>query len=126
MNIAAGDLDRRIQIWEATETQDNAGDTIKDYSLRFERWAGMRQQRPVEVQGAQQLVRTFDCVFTMREDAATKAIAPETFKIVHSGRDFMIVGVQRTPNRHDGLDFLCTSRPDMRGAKAPDSGSGEL
>lgn len=126
MNISAGDLDRRIDIWEATEVQDAAGDPVKQYAFRMKRWAKMRQQRPVETQGAQQLVRTFDCVFTMREDTFTKTIAPETFKIVHIGREFLIVGVQRTPDRHDGLDFLCTGRPDMRGAEAPDSGSGEL
>jgi head-tail adaptor len=126
MKISAGDLDRRVQILEATETRDKAGDTIQTFTQRFSRWAKMRQQRGYETQGSQQLVRNFDAVFTMREDVKTKTIAPETFRIVHAGREYLIVGVQRTADREDGLDFLCSSRPDMRGAKAPDSGSGEL
>jgi head-tail adaptor len=124
--LSAGDLDRRVMIEEAQISRDAAGDEIKTWQQHAERWAGMRQLRGFETQAAQQLVRGFDCVFTVREDAITRTIAPETMRIVHRGREYLIVGVQRTADRDDGLDLLCSSRPDMRGAAAPESGSGEL
>lgn len=138
-NIAAGVLDRRVTIEEATETRDAAGDVIATWGVPAgwpsdgRRWAkksgvrlGETPMRGVEVAGqAQQVLREADTIFVVRQDRFTLAIAPETFRVFHHGRTYLIVAISPTNDRDDALILLCSSRPDLRGSSAPVIESGQ-
>lgn len=130
MNIAAGDLDRRIRVEFATEGRDRAGDQVAEswgpppgWPADGKRWAAKRDGRPSEQPSltvSQQVLRQIDTVFTLRWDRFTSVIAPETHRIVYRGRAYEIVGLGEG-EREDGVILLCSSRPDQRGASAPDA-----
>lgn len=133
MNIAAGSLDRRIRIEVATVTRDTAGDVIgSDFGPPAgwphggKRWAAKRDLRPQETAADasnQVTTRQVDTVFTLRFDRFSSRIAPETFQVVYKGRPYAIVGLGEGAGRDDGVQLLCSSRPDQRGSRAPESTS---
>lgn len=141
MRLAAGDLDQRITIQVATTSRDAAGDELSadwgapaGWSNDGRRWArksdlrgsGGALLRANEAAGvAQQTLREADTMFTLRWDSKSDAIAPETYRVVHHGRVYLIVGLGDTNDRSDGKILLCSSRPDQRGASAPVQASGE-
>lgn len=130
MTIAAGELDRRIRIEEAIEEKDRAGDVIKTnwgvpagWPSNGGRWASKRDGRPAEVvaiASAGQVLRQIDTVFVTRWDRFSSTIAPETFRVVYRHRAYEIIGLGEG-DRADGVVLLCSSRPDQRGASAPDA-----
>lgn len=124
-SIKAGDLDRRIEIQIATRNKDKAGDEVDDWRLAFKLWSKQREYRGIEMNGAQQTVRTADCVFTVRTGTQPRTIAPESHRVVHHGRIFEIIGVQESADLNDGLDILACSRPDLVGARGLIQESGE-
>lgn len=121
-NLAAGTLDRRIEVFRATVTKDRAGDEVFTWdppAAKFNRWASKRDAYPREVSAAQALLREIDTVFTLRWDSQSRAIAPETYRMMWRGTVYTIVGVAESKGgRMDALDFLCSSRPDMRGDRS--------
>ena len=131
MNIPAGAFDRRVAIEQCVETQDGAGDVVKDWGPpdgwpnAGRRWARRRDAKPSEQpSGAvQQVLRQGDTVWTLRDDSYSRAIAPETFRFTYKGKVFEIVGLTETHDRGDALAFLCSSRPDHRGPRGTDDTS---
>ncbi len=133
MNMAAGPLDRRIRIEEATEVRDKAGDLLPatwspptGWPREGRRWASKRDPRPNEKGGdgsSQVLLREIDTVFVLRWDRFSSRIAPETFRVVYRDRAYEIVGLGEV-NREDGVQLLCSSRPDQRGTSAADESEG--
>lgn len=121
MNIAAGDLDRRIRVYIRTDVKDDAGDVLTEegWSLAYKRWAKMRNVSSRERQGDQEMVRDADCVWTVRDDSKTRIIGPERTRFVWRGRTYQIVGRLEATDRQDRLNFLCCFRPDQEGARAP-------
>lgn len=130
MNIAAGMLDRRIRIQVSTEPRDAAGDVLEGEWVAPAGWPfdGKRWARKISAQGtnpirgaeippgvAQELLREADTVFILRWDRYSRAIAPETMRVVHGERAYRIVSKVDTNDREDGVLLLCSSRPDMRG-----------
>lgn len=136
MTYAAGDLDRIVYIEEATVGADAAGDEVTTWGppttpiawpRRGRRWASRKDREPRETPGDltnQVTSRSFDTVWRLRQDRYSKAIAPETFRLTYKGQVFEIVGVVEDEGRGEGLKLLCSSRPDHRGSRAPESQSG--
>lgn len=126
-NVAAGTLDRRIQVFRATVGKDRAGDptfTWDPPAAKFDRWASKRDAYPREVSAAQALLREVDTVWTMRWDSQSRAIAPECFRFMWRGTVYTIVGVSENKGgRMDALDFVCSSRPDLQGDRGRDQAS---
>lgn len=118
-NIAAGDLDRRIDIEIATKTRDAAHDVISTWGAFARRSARVRDARGREFFGAQQMVHEADRMFTVRSDAQTRLIAPESHRIVFDNRVHEIVAVAQSRERDDTIDILCTTRPDQQGERGP-------
>jgi SPP1 family predicted phage head-tail adaptor len=118
-NIRAGDLDRRITIQVATETRDAANDPVKEWNPAdfFKLWAKKVDQRGFETAAAQQLVRTADTVFTIRQSDRARSIYPESHRIELDGKLFTIISVQESKMRGDCLELLTSSRPDGVGAR---------
>lgn len=118
-NISAGELDRRIQVFGAALSKDRAGDEVKTWdppAVKFDRWASKRDAYPREISAAQALLREADTVFTLRWDSQSRSIAPETYRFQWRGTVYEIVGVgENKGGRMDALDFVCSSRPDLRG-----------
>ena len=119
MPISAGELDRRITIQVATDTRDAANDVVKDWTTApsFELWAKKTDQRGFEAQGAQQLVRTADTVFEVRQGTKSRAIHPESHRVVYKGKIFTIISIQEGRDRGDTFQLLTSSRPDGVGAR---------
>lgn len=134
MNMAAGGLDRRIRVEQATLTQDAAGDELPaswgppaGWPRDGRRWAAKRDHKPQEQGGdgaTQVLLRQVDTIFTLRFDRFSSVIAPESFRVVYRDRPYQIVGLGETASREDGVQLLCSSRPDQRGSSAPEPDTG--
>ena len=119
MSAAAGDFDRRIIVQVATETRDGAGDVIQGWGDSFKLWSMRVDARGREFFGAQQIVRDADTVFEVRANSLSRAIAPETHRIIDRNKIFEIVGNVEGRERGDTLLILCASTPALRGARAP-------
>jgi head-tail adaptor len=115
---AAGGLDRRIEIQHATSTTDQAGDAVLGWNLAFKRWAQLmpRERSAGQVEGAQMVTREAMVTWRIRHDSQSLTIAPETHRVIHSGRIFRIIGIELTVERNDTIDLVCSHRPDLRGA----------
>ncbi|AGH31368.1 hypothetical protein TVVG_00019 [Tetraselmis viridis virus SI1] len=119
MTLSVGQLNRRLQFQEDVGGKDAAGDHVEDWRNTKRRWAAYRARSMRERMASQQVLRDSDTEFTVRDDTFTRAIAPETMRIIHRGQIFEIVGIQPTQDLEDGLVILASSRPDKRGARAP-------
>lgn len=119
MNADAGAFDRRIQVQVVDESQDAAGDLVQSWRNVFKRWSIRVDARGREFFGAQQMVREADTAFEVRHDSQTRTIAPETHRVIDSGRIFEIVGICEGRERRDTLILLCSSSPALRGSRAP-------
>lgn len=117
MAVAAGDLDTRIMIQTDTVTRDRANDEVHAWADSFRLWSKRRQNQGYETQGAQELVRSADTVFEVRDRTKAQSIKPETHRIVVDGAIFTIVGIQKSVEKNDTLKILASSRPDGRGAR---------
>jgi SPP1 family predicted phage head-tail adaptor len=119
MPLAAGKFDRRITIQVRQDTRDNAGDTIPDWDAlpTFKLWARKQDQRGFETAGSQQIVRTADTVFEVRQGTKSKTIHPESHRIVFLGKIFEIISIQEGTDRLDTFQILTSSRPDGVGAR---------
>lgn len=128
-NATAGAFDRRIEVYRATETKDRAGDPIPSWALAFKRWAcrrGDSQTKGDETIAAQQVVRQADMIWALRDDSESRLIAAETHRIEYRGAVYEIVGItEGTGARFDTLEFLCSSRPDLRGDRGRNNPSGQ-
>lgn len=128
-SVAAGDLDRRIQVFRCAETRSKSGDVIQTWdppAAKFDRWANKRDAYSSEVQAAQMLERQADTVWTLRWDSQSRGIAPETFRFMWRGTVYTIVGItEGKGGRFDTLLFLTSSRPDLRGDRGRDLASGQ-
>lgn len=122
--LAAGELDRRIWVEVCELTRDTSNDTVKVWppngGSRFKRWAAKKESTGRENVGSQQLIRDFDTTFTLRWDADSRAIGPETHRVVYpleDGSIYEIVGIAEGDGRKDSLKLLCSSRPDLTGPR---------
>lgn len=118
MNKEAAAFDRRIMVQVATVSKDGAGDEVKTWADDFPLWASKSDSQGREFFGAQQMIRDADTAWTVRSTSESRAIAPETNRIVYKERTFEIVGIAEGKETGDVLTILTASRPDMRGARA--------
>ena len=125
--VAAGALDRRIQIQTGVETKDAAGDVIDStWDDAFKLWA----RRVVRSQGIERptvagVLREFDVRFDVRDSPKSRAIAPETHRVLYKGRIYEIVGTVQLEEREDLIGLLCAARPDQRGSRGNEGVSGQ-
>lgn len=117
--IPAGQLNRRIDIEVASKLKDAAHDIVSTWVHFTRRSAKVVDFTGREVHGAQQQVREFDRKITLRADNGTKQVAPESYRIIYKDRIHEIVAIAESREWDDALDFLCTTRPDQVGARAP-------
>lgn len=117
--MKSGSLDRRIMVQVGTESKDAEGDVVIAWADAFKRWARKFSGPVSESVGAGQVVREGDTEWTLRWDAESLSITPELHRFIWEERVYEIVGVSEASNRHDGLIFLTSSRPDGRGPRGP-------
>lgn len=128
-NLSVGELDRRIQVFRATEGRDNAGDPVMTWdppAEKFDRWAKKSARTGGESTAGQQVVREADTVWTLRWDSQSRAIAPENWRIMHQGTVYEIVSIAESRGgRMDALEIVTSSRPDLRGDRGRNLASGQ-
>lgn len=123
MRLSSGVFDRRITIQLNTPVPDDAGDPIPNWSDLVDRWARFLPGPVQEGVGANQVLRSGDVIWVLRDDTESRTFFPETHRIVHKGRIYEIVGIDESMAREDGLRFTTAFRPDGRGARGPIDGA---
>lgn len=124
MPISAGELDRRIEIEVAAKSTDAANDEVLTWSRAFKLWAAQKTSTGGEKQGAQQTIRDADTIFKVRWSTESRSIAPESHRVRYRGAIYEIVAITETNDgRLDGLNLLCSSRPDLVGARGRETTS---
>lgn len=134
MKLSAGELDRRITFQVAVDTTDAAGDPVATWQAVLDsrgnplgRFAKKKDGRPTEdpaLNTAQQVLRAIDTTWIVRFDPFTSTVGPESHRIVYRDRIYEIVGLGEG-DREDATIFLCSSRPDQRGARGQEPVSGQ-
>lgn len=130
--FAAGEFDRRISVQECVETKDAAGDVVPDeWALYTRLWAKRQAKSGVGGIGqedgqAQGVLRQFDMVWVVRVSPTTRAIAPETHRILYKGRVYEIVGILDGRDRDDVIQILTSARPDQRGSRGNVGATGDV
>lgn len=109
MPIAAGRLDRRVEIQEKTATRDSGGDTVDTWATVMTLWAGKRDVRASERYGSAQVIAEIDSVFTFRWWPAFSTVKPDTHRLVDNGRTYDIHGVTEI-GRAEGIEITATAR----------------
>lgn len=130
--FAAGEFDRRITVQEIVEKKDAAGDVVPASWSDYARLWAKRQAKSggagigQEDGQAQGVLRQFDMVWVVRTSATTRAIAPETHRILYKGRVYEIVGILEGRDRHDVIQILTAARPDQRGSRGDVGATGDV
>ena len=122
----AGDFDRRIQIQQAQQSRDSAGDVIDtEWNDVFKLWARRVPGAPgVEIVSTGGVLRQRDITFGVRDRTKAQSIAPETHRILYKGRIYEIVGVVPGKERANEIEILTCSRPEQRGSRGDEGNSG--
>lgn len=125
--VAAGALDRRILIQTGVETKDAAGDVIDaTWDDAFKLWARrVPRSQGIEKPTVAGVLREFDIRFDVRDSPKSRAIAPETHRVLYKGRIYEIVGTVALEERDDLIGLLCATRPDQRGSRGNEGVSGQ-
>lgn len=105
MNI--GLLDRRIEIQEIIESQNEAGETIEVPVKLFETWAQVIEMRGTERFTSQQTVAQAETKFKMRYRPNISAKS----RIIYNNQVYDITGVLEI-GRREGLELHARSRGD--------------
>lgn len=125
--IAAGELDRRIQVQQLVDKKDAAGDVLKtDWIDVFRLWAKRRAPiHLIELATTEGSLRQADVVFRVRAGPKSQSIAPESHRILYKQRVHEIVGIVPDEERDDLIRILTCARPDQRGSRGNEGASGE-
>lgn len=117
----AGQFDRRIFVEFATFVNDEAGDPVAEWAPAFKRWAKREFIGGSQGEAAGATAREHSVNWILRDDSETRAMAPETYRIVYEGRPYIINGIAESKQGRHCLRVVQTStRPDLRGTVAPD------
>lgn len=103
--MRGGQLDRRIEIQQPIETQDNSGESIQSWDTIASVWAQKIENRGQERFTAQQLSGRAIRTFRFRWNSRTQEITVK-HRIVFDGRSFNITDV-REIGRRDGIEVDC-------------------
>jgi len=122
--VAAGEIDRRIRVERLQVTRDRANDEVRTWALDFKLWAMRRTATGLsggmrEKVAEQMVLREADVAWTVRVNARSRTIAPETHRIVYGGKVHEIVGILEGVERDDSFHILTATRPDQRGSALP-------
>lgn len=112
--MRAGDLDRRIRIERATETQDpQSGEMVKAWGLVREVWGEVRQLSGSEFYSAQQFAAKVDTLFRIRYPHGVRFLPnpDESIRIVHDGTAYNIQHVAEI-GRGEGLEIMAQARAE--------------
>lgn len=108
--MKAGDLDRRIAIERATETQDDFGEPIQTWATLATVWASKEDIRDTERFMAQQVGAEVTTRFQIRYSATVASVNPKD-RVVYDGRVYDIAGVKEI-GRREGLEITAVARAD--------------
>jgi SPP1 family predicted phage head-tail adaptor len=102
-----GELDRRIQLWSVSTSQDAFGQPIESQTKDAEVWAKRFDRTTGEVVVADRVVSVVRTEFTIRH----RATLNETFVVKADGVEFRIDGIL-TIGRNRFQKLMCSRRDD--------------
>lgn len=112
--MRAGNLDRRIQIEQAVETQDPAsGEVTQEWELHREVWAEVKPLQGNEFYSAQQWAAKVDTLFRIRYPLGLDPLPnpDESMRIVYKSKVYNIQHVAEI-GRREGLEILAQARAE--------------
>jgi SPP1 family predicted phage head-tail adaptor len=111
--MLAGNLDRRVRVERATETQSPIdGSVTLAWVLDREVWGQVEPLSGRELFEAQQWVAKVDTRITIRRPPIGTTVTPdEMTRLVYDGRTYDIKHVAEL-GRHDGLQILAEARAE--------------
>lgn len=120
----AGRLDRRIQIQVLQADEDAAGDPRHAWIDWQKLWSAKKDRGNFrEISAPEQVLRDSDTAFEVRSNSISRAIFPETHRVLYQSRIYEIIGIGESATRGDMLHLMTASRPDGRGARGPVEGT---
>jgi SPP1 family predicted phage head-tail adaptor len=103
INIEVGQLRHRVDVEFYTETQDTAGQPIKNWALYSQRWAAVNDLRGKELFAAQERFATATTEIVMRYFNGLNA----TMRILHAGTIYNILHVNDVEKKHVKYVVTC-------------------
>ncbi|RSU21205.1 phage head completion protein [Sphingomonas koreensis] len=111
MRLAAGELDRRVQIWRAVPV-DNGTATVPGEPAKIAtRWARKLDVSDSERVRAAEQGQELGTRFLMRSDPVTREITGKD-QLWHRGRFYEVTGVKESAEREDAVEIATVARPD--------------
>lgn len=102
-----GDMDRKIELWSATTTQDNFGQPIESFTKDADVWAKRFDRTTGEVVVADRVVSVVRTEFTIR----FRSTLNEKFVVKMDGEEFRIDGIL-TMGRNRFQKLMCSRRDE--------------
>jgi len=99
--LAAGKLDRRIDLQQAAVSRDASGGAVETWSTFASAWASARPLSGRALQAAQQRASSADTIFELRH----RADISEAARILHRGEIYQILWIDDI-GRGEGLHIL--------------------
>lgn len=112
MRIAAGELDRRIEIWRSAMVDDGTA-TVPGPPVRIgSRWAKKTDVSDGERVRAAEQGQEITSRFLVRSDELTRTITGKDM-LVYRGRPHEVTGTKESDEREDGIEITAVARPDQ-------------
>lgn len=114
--LAAGELDRKIEIWRAPMVDDGTATIPGTPALFISRPAKKVDIRDGERLRASEMGQEVTARFVVRNDAQTRTITgKDTLVYVRRGvsKSYEITGVKDWDERDDAIEITATARPDQ-------------
>lgn len=112
MRIAAGELDRRIEIYRVGDVDDGTATVSDEPTFLAKRWAKKTDVRDSERLAAGENGATLASRFLVRSDSVTRSLGGKDV-LRYKGRSFEIVGVKESGEREDGIEITTSTRTDQ-------------
>ncbi|WP_447727274.1 head-tail adaptor protein [Sphingomonas koreensis] len=111
MRIAAGELDRRVEIWRSVPVDNGTGTVPGEPGKIATRWARKLDVSDSERVRAAEQGQEVGTRFLMRSGPLTRTISGKD-QIKHGGRFYEVTGTKDSPDREDGVEITTVARPD--------------
>lgn len=111
MRIAAGELDRRIEIWRAANVDTGFATAPATPTKLATRWARKRDVSDSERVRASEQGQELTSRFLFRSDAVTRTITGKDI-LKSRGRTYEVTGAKESDEREDGIEITAVTRPD--------------
>lgn len=112
MRIAAGELDRRVQIWRSGLADDGTATVPGPPQKIAERWAKKTDVSDGERVRAAEQGQEITARFLVRSDDLTRTVTGKDI-LVYRRRPYEVTGAKESDEREDAIEISAVARPDQ-------------